>query len=183
MSVRAAGVIDQPFPPTPERETAPRSSLSRLPRLFRVQRLGCSGPLINCPLLIRWLKFSAVGAIGILVQLWALGLFVRVLRLPVVVATGLAVETAIVHNCLWHRGWTWADRKQSRQSRAFVDLRVLFRFNLTTGLVSLLGNMFLMHLLVSTAGLGLLRANVLSIAICSLLTFIVSDRFVFRVRK
>src|SRR5262245_50690376 len=59
----------------------------------------------------RWLKFNAVGAIGIGIQLAALTLLARVLRLSIVVATGLAVETAIIHNFAWHHRWTWADRR------------------------------------------------------------------------
>ena len=134
----------------------------------------------RCALIVRWSKFNAVGAMGIVVQLSALTLLVRVVRLPIVVATGLAVETAIIHNFVWHRGWTWADRKRGGACGRLVEaLRVLLRFNLTTGLVSLLGNMFLMHLLVGAGGVGLLKANLMTIATCSLVNFILSDRFVF----
>jgi len=134
--------------------------------------------------IIRWLKFNAVGAIGVVVQLSALTLLVRALKLPIVAATGLAVETAIIHNFIWHRSWTWADRKRTGESPPVVEaLAVLLRFNVTTGLISLLGNMFLMDVLAVSAGLGLLRSNLVTIAICSLLNFFVSDRFVFRVRK
>jgi putative flippase GtrA len=133
--------------------------------------------------ILRWLKFNAVGAMGVVVQLAALAVLVRVLRLPVVIGTGLAVETAIVHNFLWHRGWTWADRKRSGRSRWVIEaLGLLLRFNVSTGMVSLAGNMFLMHLLVTTTSLGLLRSNLLTIAACSLVNFVVSDRFVFRLR-
>jgi putative flippase GtrA len=139
---------------------------------------------VRSVLIIRWMKFNAVGAIGITVQLSALAVLGRVLKLPVALATGLAVETAIVHNFVWHRGWTWADRKRRTRSGAAIEaLRILLRFNLTTGLVSLLGNMLLMHLLVGTAGFGLLRSNLLTIAICSVMNFIVSDRVVFTIRQ
>jgi len=133
---------------------------------------------------VRWLKFNVVGAIGIVVQLSALTLLVRVLRLPIVVATGLAVETAIVHNFAWHHGWTWADRKRRGACDRLVEaLGALLRFNLTTGLVSLLGNMLLTPALVSAGGIGLLKANLMTIATCSLVNFILSDRVVFLRRQ
>jgi putative flippase GtrA len=149
-------------------------------RPVRVKAVGA----VRWGLLVRWMKFNAVGALGIVVQLLALAVLGRVLKLPVAAATGLAVETAIVHNFIWHRGWTWADRKgRGRSGPAAEALRVLLRFNLTTGLVSLLGNMLLMHWLVDVARFGLLRSNLLTIAMCSLMNFIVSDRFVFTTRR
>jgi len=135
-------------------------------------------------MLVRWLKFNAVGAMGVVVQLAVLSLLVRVVGLPIVVGTGLAVETAIVHNFAWHRGWTWADRKgPARAGGAIEAVRGLFRFNVSTGMVSLVGNMLLMQLLAATTRLGLLTANLVTIAMCSLVNFVVSDRFVFRLRN
>ena len=60
--------------------------------------------------LFRWLKFNAVGGIGIVVQLVALAVFRSWLKLDYLLATGLAVEIAVVHNFLWHERFTWADR-------------------------------------------------------------------------
>ena len=59
---------------------------------------------------IRWLKFNLVGGIGIAVQLLALVLLKTGLHLNYLVATALAVETAVIHNFLWHERFTWADR-------------------------------------------------------------------------
>jgi len=153
-------------------------------RMWRRPSLTNSGQLGGAEI-VRWLRFNAVGAIGILVQLSALTLLVRVIRLPIVVATALAVEIAIIHNFIWHRGWTWADRRRGGRSPArFVEaVRYLFRFNLTTGFVSLAGNMLLMPLLAGALSIGLLKANLATIAICSLVNFVVSDRVVFRRRQ
>ena len=135
-------------------------------------------------LITRWLKFNGVGALGILVQLTALTILVRLLHLPIVIATGLAVETAIIHNFVWHHSWTWADRRGCRASGGTREaLGALLRFNLTTGLVSLLGNMLLMPLLVSAGDVGLIKANLMTIATCSLVNFVLSDRFVFLKRQ
>src|SRR5688572_27045465 len=58
----------------------------------------------------RWLAFNGVGALGVAVQLGVLALLTRVAELPVVLATVMAVEAAIVHNFLWHQRWTWSNR-------------------------------------------------------------------------
>jgi putative flippase GtrA len=124
-----------------------------------------------------WLKFNAVGAVGICVQLGALVFFDSGLKLHYLVATVLAVETAVLHNFLWHERWTWVDR--TRQHPGSMLGRLL-RFNLTTGALSIGGNLVFMRLLVGTLHLPYFIANLISIALCSLLNFLVSDRFVFQ---
>ena len=47
---------------------------------------------------VRWLKFNAVGAGGIVVQLLALGVLKSILRWDYLLATAFAVEAAVVHN-------------------------------------------------------------------------------------
>ncbi len=64
--------------------------------------------------LLRWIKFNAVGGIGIGVQLAALAILRSWLRLDYLPATGLAVEIAVIHNFLWHERFTWADRPAAR---------------------------------------------------------------------
>src|SRR6266446_8113412 len=95
---------------------------------------------------VRWLKFNAVGAIGIAIQLGVLTLLKSGLGLNYLLATGLAVEAAVLHNFIWHERFTWADR------RAHTSLSRLAKFNLTTGGLSILGNMIAMKLLVEIAG-------------------------------
>ena len=125
---------------------------------------------------MRWLKFNAVGSLGILVQLGSLGFFVHILGLHYLLATTMAVETAVLHNFLWHRKWTWADR---RGSGVLAPGRLLLRFNLTNGMVSIAGNLLFMRILSGTAGLEPMLANLLSIVFCSLINFLLADRFVF----
>jgi putative flippase GtrA len=88
----------------------------------------------------RWLKFSAVGAIGIGVQLAALAFFHKVFGIQCLAATAMAVETAVLHNFLWHQRWTWGDRGQVGEA-----LARLLRFNLSAGLVSIATNVLLMR--------------------------------------
>lgn len=130
--------------------------------------------------LLRWMRFNAVGLAGIGVQLAALSLLVRVAHANYLPATALAVEAAVLHNFLWHRVFTWRDRP-TRGLRASLD--ALLRFNLTTGLFSIGGNVLLMRLLAGTAGLDPLIANALAIGVCSIVNFLVSDRFVFVVTE
>ena len=123
---------------------------------------------------IRWLKFNAVGAVGIVVQLVALAIMKSGLQINYLPATALAVEAAVVHNYLWHERFTWVDRIRGGGSWARFA-----RFNFTTGLFSILGNVLVMRALVGGAHLNYLVANIVTIATCSVVNFLVSDRFVF----
>ncbi len=128
-------------------------------------------------MLLRWFKFNAVGGIGVGVQLVALTILAGQLELNYLVATALAVETAVIHNFLWHERWTWADRfTQGRQG----SWRRFLQFNLTTGTLSIVGNLLFMRFFVGSLGMHYLVANLLTIAVCSVLNFMVSDRLVFQ---
>lgn len=126
---------------------------------------------------IRWLKFNAVGGIGIVAQLATLTVLKSGLHLDYLLATALAVEAAVIHNYLWHERFTWADRPGGR------DLLRFLKFNGTTGAFSILGNLAVMKVLVGVAGLNYFLANLITIAVCSVLNFIVSDRFVFQTTR
>ncbi len=129
---------------------------------------------------LRWLKFNLVGAIGFVVQLAALAFFVSGLRMGHQVATALAVEIAVLHNFVWHELYTWRDRTRRA---AGGTLGRLLRFNLTTGALSLVGNLAIMKLLDERLGMNYLAANVLSILACSLANFAASHWLVFRGRE
>ena len=122
---------------------------------------------------VRWLKFNAVGGIGIVVQLVVLAVLKSGLRMDYLLATALAVEAAVIHNFLWHERFTWADRVSESSWARFG------KFNLTTGLFSIVGNIVLMKALVGWAGVNYLVANGITIAGCSVVNFVVSDRVVF----
>jgi putative flippase GtrA len=123
--------------------------------------------------ILRWLKFNAVGGGGIVVQLLVLTVGTSVLKIDYLIATALAVEAAVIHNYFWHECFTWNDRvTESSWGR-------LLKFNLTTGLFSIVGNVLLMRALVDGAHLNYLIANFITIATCSIVNFVVSDLFVF----
>jgi putative flippase GtrA len=125
---------------------------------------------------MRWLKFNAVGGLGILVQLAALLGLKSGFHLSYLLATALAVEVAVVHNFLWHERYTWADRVQPSWRRS---LPRLLHFNLTNGAISIAGNLALMRLLVGLAHMNYLVANVVAIVLCSLANFLISEGWVF----
>ena len=122
---------------------------------------------------IRWLKFNAVGAGGIVVQLAVLAILKVVCKLDYLLSTGLAVEAAVIHNYFWHERYTWVDRVTQKPWIRFL------KFDATTGLFSILGNVLVMRILVGQVHLNRFVANILTIATCSILNFLVSDRFVF----
>jgi putative flippase GtrA len=125
---------------------------------------------------LRWLKFNFVGGIGIGVQLAALAVFRSLVHLDYLLATALAVETAVLHNFLWHERFTWADRSTSGLTPSLIRLA---KFNASNGVASILGNLLLMRLLVGELRLNYMAANLIAISVCSLLNFLLSDRFVF----
>jgi putative flippase GtrA len=129
---------------------------------------------------LRWLKFSAVGWMGVGVQLTTLTLLKSLTPIHYLLATAMAVEMAILHNYLWHERWTWGDRGLAG---ATGRLGRLVRFNSTTGLVSILGNVVFMRFFVGELGLHYLIGNLASIASCAVANFLISDRFVFLVRS
>ena len=126
--------------------------------------------------LVRWCKFNVVGGIGIAVQFAALFLLKSVLHLNYLTSTAVAVEAAVVHNFVWHEQFTWSDRVQTSWCRSLPRFA---RFNLTTGAVSILGNLALMKVMVGYGEMNYLLANALAIALCSLANFLVSEQWVF----
>jgi putative flippase GtrA len=118
-----------------------------------------------------------VGAIGIAVQLITLAILKTILHMPYLIATALAVEAAVIHNFLWHERFTWADRASRGSVARFL------KFNLTTGMFSIAGNVLLMKWFVGYLGFPYLTANGAAIALCSVANFTVSDRAVFKASR
>jgi putative flippase GtrA len=123
----------------------------------------------------RTAKFAFVGAIGIVVQLAVLQALTAV-DCHYLWATGLAVEAAVLHNFVWHQRFTWGDRGGSRRTETGVRM---LRFHLSNGAISIFGSLLLVRWLVGEMGMGVLVANVLTIAACSVGNFLASDRWVF----
>lgn len=141
--------------------------------------------------LARWCRFNLVGGMGIVVQFGSLFVLKSMLGFNYLVATTIAVEAAIVHNFMWHEQFTWADRLRNERIRSNAidsqanksswprSLKRFFRFNVTTGAVSLLGNLALMKVMVGRGHMNYLLANAIAIVLCSAANFLVSDEWVF----
>jgi putative flippase GtrA len=124
----------------------------------------------------RWFKFNFVGAIGIAVQMAAFAFFFGVAGLDKLWATALAVETAVLHNFIWHENFTWK-HLPDRSVRAAAYR--LLRFHAGNGLVSIAGNVMIVRLLSGALHVSAYLANVVAITICAVLNFAISEWFVF----
>ena len=128
-------------------------------------------------LLQRWIKFNMVGLMGMGVQLTVLPLLKSGFGFDYLLATVLAVETAVLHNFAWHEKFTWRDRASMHYSEV---VKRLLRFNLTTGMVSIVGNVVIMRFLVGQEHFPYMMANIVAIGCCSILNFLCSEVLVFR---
>ncbi len=127
--------------------------------------------------MLHWIKFNVVGVVGFALQAGALFVLTHnTHRISYLTATALAVELAVLNNFVWHQRWTWSDRPTTTTGET---LRRLAKFNITTGLVSILGNLAFMSVLVGRLGLAIVLANLISVLACSLLNFILADRIAF----
>ncbi len=125
----------------------------------------------------RWLVFNGVGVLGFAVQLATLAALLRWTPVHYLLATGVAVETAVLHNFVWHQQWTWRDRPVDAKC---ASLARLGRFHLTNGAISLAGNLAIMRLLTGTLHVDPVAANAVAVIVCSVVNFLASDVIVFR---
>ncbi len=127
--------------------------------------------------MLHWIKFNVVGVLGFALQSGALFLLTHNARpIGYLAATAVAVELAVLNNFVWHQRWTWSDRPSATRKET---LRRLAKFNITTGLVSITGNLLLMSILVGRLGLPIVGANLVTVAACSILSFFLADRIAF----
>lgn len=117
-------------------------------------------------------RFYTVGLLGVGVQLGTLTLLVHGLRADLLIATALAVETAVLHNFIWHERWTWRHDRPGRIAR-------LCKFHLANGFISIVANVCVTEALVH-AGVPVVAANAIAVAAASVANYLGSDRFVFR---
>jgi putative flippase GtrA len=113
---------------------------------------------------------------GLAVQLLSLAILLRLFKPHFVWATALAVETAVVHNFFWHWHWTWVDRRRGGLKHMATTL---LRFNLSNGMISLIGTVLCTGVLTGIFKLNPLLANVLSLGPCCVFNYLVSDRLIF----
>ena len=124
---------------------------------------------------IRFATFSAVGAIGFVLQLATLWLLTT-RGVHYLAATVVATELAILLNFFGHERWTWSDRPAGARE-AFWRF---CRFHGTNGAISLVGSALVMPVLIEIGHMHYLIANVVTVGICAVANFMAADRVVFR---
>ena len=127
--------------------------------------------------MLHWVKFNLVGVLGFGLQTSILFVITHATpQVSYLAATATAVELAVLNNFFWHQRWTWRDRPSVTTKQT---LRRLVKFNLTSGLFSIIGNLVFMGVLVGRLGLPIGPANLASVAACSVASFILADRIAF----
>ena len=124
----------------------------------------------------RFARFALVGSMGVGLQLSLFVLLTKSFHMTPIAAVALAVETTVLHNFLWHERFTWRDRTIRNFRGRIVRL---WRFHLSNGLVSLLGNASVTYCLVERLNAAPLPSAVASIALCSVANFALADRWVY----
>ena len=122
---------------------------------------------------VRWGRFSLVGTMGTAIQLGALALFSHWMAGHYLYATAAAIEVSLVHNFIWHSHYTWRDRARTVRIRRFL------RFHVSSGLISMVGNLVLMRMLVGEAHLPVLVSNIVAVLSCSIPNFLLGNSWVF----
>jgi dolichol-phosphate mannosyltransferase len=140
---------------------APSLPWSRLPLLLRANRT----------LLQQLGTFVLVGGSGAVVNSVLLYLLYQRLQLPLILASVLAVEVAIVNNFLWNNRWTFGRRDLSVRRFATFNGVSLGGLAITTATL---------WLLVNHAGLPYLLANVLGIALATGWNFAINRAVTWR---
>ncbi len=110
-------------------------------------------------------KFLLVGGIGALVNSLALFLLFQRAHLPLVLASVLSAELAIIHNFCWNDRWTFR--------RTQLSLRRFAKFNLVS-LAGLVITTCTLWLLAGHLGVYYLAANLLGIALATAWNFAVN---------
>jgi dolichol-phosphate mannosyltransferase len=127
--------------------------------------------------MLHWIKFNLVGVVGFGLQTGVLFILTHATpQVSYLAATATAVELAVLNNFVWHQRWTWRDRPSLTIKQT---LRRLVKFNLTSGLFSIIGNLIFMGILVGRLGLPIGPANIASVAACSVVSFVLADRIAF----
>lgn len=116
-------------------------------------------------------KFVAVGGSSIIIN--SLVLWLTVAHVPVVVASALATETAIIYCYFGHDLWTFRHENQGLSFKRFRQYNALT-------LVGLIITAATLQILVTTTELHLLVANLFAIAAATAWNFTLSHKWAFK---
>jgi dolichol-phosphate mannosyltransferase len=119
-----------------------------------------------------------VSWIGMGVNTAFLYLFKGILGIPIIPASMMAIEIAIIHNFIWYRNWAWADRRE--QSARLPFFRQLLLYNVATGAVDLLVNVSILWLLYRFFGVYYLVANIIGMILGPFIKFWLNEKIIFK---
>jgi putative flippase GtrA len=121
-------------------------------------RTTTTSSLVRSDVAAKLLKFSLVGASGLLVNTAALYLCYQWARLPLLMASILAVELAVVSNFVLNDQWTFGERGLSVVRFARFNIVSLGGLAITTVTLLLLKNVGMYFLVANLFGVGLATA-------------------------
>jgi len=75
--------------------------------------------------ILRFLKFSAVGALGAVIDFGVLNLLVQLVGLPKVVANVFSFSAAVISNFVWNRLWVYPETRRDPLRKQFVQFAVV----------------------------------------------------------
>jgi putative flippase GtrA len=121
---------------------------------------------------LQLVRFSVVGASGYVVNLLLYALCVKVVGIHYLVAEAIAWVTAGANNFVWNRHWTF----KAREGQIHVQA---VRF-LLVSLLALAVNLLVLRILVESAGMGKLAAEMIALGASTPLNFLGNKLWSFR---
>jgi putative flippase GtrA len=129
------------------------------------------------PLAGKWMRYNAIGVMGVGVQLSVLVALRKFFDFNPFVATFFAIQCALIHNFLWHQRWTWRSNRSGGKKAAF---RRFLRFTTSSGTISTVGTLGFTALLLHAMNLPYIVCNLMAIGACNIANFLFSHTFVFQ---
>ena len=125
----------------------------------------------------RFVCYCIIGVASVAIKMCVLSVFIEIAHLSCLVATAIAVETAILHSFWWHLFWTWRERSTGISCSRILSR--LARFHIANGAVGFVSNLILMKILVENLGLHYIPSNLAATCIAGLTNYVLADFFVF----
>jgi dolichol-phosphate mannosyltransferase len=124
----------------------------------------------------RFLTFTAVGVSGIFVNQAVLFYVHDSLKVPLAIASLIAIQIAIINNFIWNRQFTWTDRPM----KGFQAIKQgLIKFTLVSWVAGTL-NWIILMILSKSFGIHYMIANLAAILVASILNYFLNDLWTFR---
>jgi len=128
-------------------------------------------------ILLRIIRFSVVGASGVIVNMGFLALFKGIFHLPLWFAGLIAIEISILSNFALNDLWTWRDRR----GRKFFDR--IWRYHVSVGITAYGFNYPILLLFTQVLSIPYLWANLIGIVIASAANFVLNHFWTYKKNK